>query len=505
MVHKIKLCNNDKVLEPSAGEGVFIDEILKSNIHLHIDALDINPEAVRVLNKKYSSYSSIKVRETDTLLDNELDLYDTSELWIKETDTLIDNEIDYFAKTGGYYDKVIGNPPYGAWQDHEKRSTLKKKYLGHYVKETYTLFLLRCLSVLKPKGLLSFIIPDTFMFLNMHSNLRKTLLTNAKIKEVLIFPSKFFPGVNFGYSNLSIITLEKCCKGDYQENEITIIKGLKNINELELLSKGLVDQIPNLNKLKIKQNEILNNPDCRFILTESEDKDMLINSKVKLGDIASVVTGFYTGNNVEFIKVLDKNVKGSKGYKIIKENEIFNSNSLEGIENVNYGYIPYIKRASAGKYFRGKDEWFVRWDKDAIAYYQTNKKSRFQNTTYYFKTGIGIPMVKSKSIKAFLMEDRVFDQSIVGLFPYEESKTLYILALMNSSVMNKYIHLINPTANNSANYIKQLPYIEPTESQMNIINKMVSELITLQKLDKLDKAEKIHDEVDKIISEIYSS
>ncbi|WP_257643079.1 BREX-1 system adenine-specific DNA-methyltransferase PglX [Pasteurella multocida] len=71
--------------------------------------------------------------------------------------------------------------------------------------------------------------------------------------------------------------------------------------------------------------------------------------------------------------------------------------------------------------------------------------------------------------------------------------------------MNKYIHLINPTANNSANYIKQLPYIEPTESQMNIINKMVSELITLQKLDKLDKAEKIHDEVDKIISEIYSS
>ncbi|WP_240322130.1 BREX-1 system adenine-specific DNA-methyltransferase PglX [Pasteurella multocida] len=144
-------------------------------------------------------------------------------------------------------------------------------------------------------------------------------------------------------------------------------------------------------------------------------------------------------------------------------------------------------------------------DKDAIAYYQTNKKSRFQNTTYYFKTGIGIPMVKSKSIKAFLMEDRVFDQSIVGLFPYEESKTLYILALMNSSVMNKYIHLINPTANNSANYIKQLPYIEPTESQMNIINKMVSELITLQKLDKLDKAEKIHDEVDKIISEIYSS
>lgn len=65
------------------------------------------------------------------------------------------------------------------------------------------------------------------------------------------------------------------------------------------------------------------------------------------------------------------------------------------------------------------------------------------------------------------MRDRVFDQSIVGIFPKESSKLYYILALMNSDAINNLIHAINPSANNSANYIKQLPYIEPSKKSLN--------------------------------------
>ena len=186
MTEMIQLEDNDKVLEPSAGEGIFIESLLQQKRAISIDALDMNENAVSILMSKFAStHDNISIRKTDTLLDSELDLYNMF---------------------GGYYDKVIGNPPYGAWQDYDKRNILKKKYSGYYVKETYTLFLLRSLSVLKPDGKLSFIIPDTYMFLNMHENLRKTLLQNAVINQILIFPSKFFPGVNFGYSNLSIIT-----------------------------------------------------------------------------------------------------------------------------------------------------------------------------------------------------------------------------------------------------------------------------------------------------------
>lgn len=134
---------------------------------------------------------------------------------------------------------------------------------------------------------------------------------------------------------------------------------------------------------------------------------------------------------------------------------------LEGIENVSEGYIPYIKSAPSERYVRNTDEWFVRWDTGTIDFYNKNKKSRFQNSEYYFKTGIGIPMVKASTIRAFLMKDRVFDQSIVGIFPKDSSRLYYMLALMNSSAINKLIHLINPTANNSSNYVKLIPYKEP--------------------------------------------
>ena len=149
MTSRLGIHSNDVILEPSAGEGIFIDEILKSKTNVHIDALDINDAAVEVLQRKYSSNPAVKVRKTDTLFDAQLDKYDISQLWLKQTDTLLDEQLDLFSSAGGYYTKVIGNPPYGAWQDYERRNLLKKKYAGQYVKETYSLFLLRCLSVLR--------------------------------------------------------------------------------------------------------------------------------------------------------------------------------------------------------------------------------------------------------------------------------------------------------------------------------------------------------------------
>ena len=152
MVKKLGINSNDLILEPSAGEGIFIDEILRKQNSVQVDALDIDKNAIKILKKKYAGNPSVTVRETDTLLDSRLDGFCNPEIWLKKTDTLLDEQLDFFSSIGGYYDKVIGNPPYGAWQDYEKRDVLKKKYPGQYVKETYSLFLLRGLSVLKMGG-----------------------------------------------------------------------------------------------------------------------------------------------------------------------------------------------------------------------------------------------------------------------------------------------------------------------------------------------------------------
>lgn len=504
MVAKLDISENDMILEPSAGEGIFIDEVLETNKTVQIDALDMNREAIAILKKKYENNAAVAVRETDTLLDQQLDIASISQLRLKQTDTLFDKQLDLFHDLGGHYSKVIGNPPYGAWQDYEKRGILKKKYAGHYVKETYYLFLLRCISVLKLHGRLSFIIPDTYLFLNMYSRLRKLLFTHTKIDEVLIFPSKFFPGVSFGYSNLSIITLERCENSEARNNVFRVVQGFNSPSEFALLL-GKDNMFPkHLQVFYFNQKDILDSEQCKIILAESKTSSLLYESPKRLGDVADVVTGFYTGDNLRFIRSADKAVKGAKNYAVVEQDKVFSCTSLYGIPDVQEGYVPYIKSTSRRRYVRQNDEWFVRWDKNTIAFYNSNKKSRFQNSSFYFKTGIGIPMVKSGTIRAFLMRNRVFDQSIVGIFPKDTAKLYYLLALMNSDTINSLIHAINPSANNSANYIKQLPYIEPEEEIFIRINNKVQELISLEEAENYDKADDLHNELDAIIGQIYS-
>lgn len=504
MSNRLGISNGDIILEPSAGEGIFIDEILKSGLSVHIDALDIDKKAISILEQKYQGYDSITVRETDTLLDERLDTFSIPELWLKRTDTLIDEQLDCFGAIGGRYDKVIGNPPYGAWQDYDKRDLLKKKYPGQYVKETYSLFLLRCISVLKMGGRLSFIIPDTYMFLNLHARLREVLLTSTRIEEIITFPSKFFPGVSFGYSNLSIITLERCSRETALNNMVRVVQGFQSISEFRFLSKE-GKKPAHFSEYRLKQLDVLNCEQHRFILADNSITNTLNKSSSRLGDVADVVTGFYTGNNKRFIRTLDESVKGSKNYSKVDLSLVFPCSSLEGIEEVTEGYVPYIKSVSSTRYYRLKDDWFVRWDKDTIKYYNNNKKSRFQNSSFYFKKGVAIPMVKSSSIRAVLLENRVFDQSIVGIFPKDMSRLYYILAIMNSDVIYNLIHAINPTANNSANYVKQIPYLEPTQEEIDYISEKVKLIIENCQSKKTNENESLHSEINRLIQQIYSN
>lgn len=457
MVKMIDVKEEDRILEPSAGDGVFIDKVLEINPNANICAYDLNPEAIGKLCAKYGDNKNIRITESDTLMNEELDNYSLE---------------------GGVYDKVIGNPPYGGWLEREQREVLKKKF-NIYSKETYSLFLLRCISLLKEGGVLSFIIPDTYLFLHRHKELRKYLLLNTKIKEILIFPSKFFPGVSFGYSNISIITLQKAEKQENFDNVINIITELKSQEVIRDITNGKLEDV---NITQISQDEVFKSVDSTFFIKGDEIyRDIINNSQNTLGDIADCVTGIYTGNNSEFMKVRDITVKNSKGYSKIEENEIYDyedakGNILDGIDS-EVAYLPIVKGASNMKYLRLTDDWFIDWSKDTIVKYKTVKKARFQNSQFYFKKGIAIPMVKSSKISATLMDKRVFDQSIVGVFPKKEKYLYYLLGLCNSNTFRDIIHTINPTANNSANYLKKVPIVIPSDNELIKVEEKVKCII----------------------------
>lgn len=479
MVDKLLLKPTDKIFEPCGGDGVFVEAILDANEFANIDICELNPASIAVLQSKFSTFQNVSIRECDTLLDNDL---------------------SFNSNFGGYYDKIIANPPYGAWQDLEKRAVLKKMYSDLYAKESYALFLFRCIELLKEDGILSFIIPDTFLNLHMHKAIRKHILTKTKVVELALFPSSFFPGVNFGYANLSIITLQK--KSNQKECFSNSFNVLTNFSTVEQLSQINKDE---LKVYSFSQQEIFSNPDYAFLISDNSSISKAINeAALKVGDIANCVTGFYSGDDKTFLQVNSPDLKNGKNYDLVDPNKINReyknaTNILDGFDSEKH-FLPIVKGGNT-KYLK-PEGWFMNWSKEAVLHYKKDKKARFQNPQYYFKFGVGVPMISSSSITASLIENKLFDQSIVGVFPKNESLTYYLLAFFNSPTCNKLIRTINPSANNPANYIKKIPFIAPTAGQKQLINSTVQIILeSLATQGHYD--ESIENMLNKIIEQIY--
>jgi adenine-specific DNA-methyltransferase len=460
MVRNLSLQIDDKIFEPCGGDGVFIEAILNANEFANIDVCELNESAYTILKSKFAKFPTVHIRQCDTL---------------------VDSDLNFNSNFGGVYDKIIANPPYGAWQDLDKRDKLKKLYPNLYAKETYSLFLYRCIELLKEGGILSFIVPDTFLNLHMHKSLRNHILTKTKIVELALFPSSFFPGVNFGYANLSIITVVKSgSKRRNLDNQFKVVNGFTSVNQLSNTTDV------QLKSFSFLQSEILANPDHAFFIADnSKVAQSINNTELKVGDIANCVTGFYSGNDKAFLQVNSIDLKNGKNYALVDSKSINRDyqsipNILDGITGDKH-FLPIVKGGNT-KYLK-PEGWFMNWSKDAVKHYKTDKKARFQNPQFYFKFGIGVPMISSSSITGSLIENKLFDQSIVGIFPKDEGLTYYLLAFFNSPTCNTIIRTINPSANNPANYIKKIPFIMPNEKTLTTITEQVKEILSSIKLN----------------------
>lgn len=75
---------------------------------------------------------------------------------------------------------------------------------------------------------------------------------------------------------------------------------------------------------------------------------------------------------------------------------------------------------------------------------------------------------------------------------------------MNSDVVNKIIHIINPTANNSSNYVKQIPYKEPDENEFDKICALVHNELSIPKSDTAE-AKRTQNLINSYFNNIYAA
>ena len=282
MMSRLALADGQFVLEPAAGDGAFVETLQELRLDLHICCLDKNPAAIRQLHEHFGD--TVQTLCADTILSS------------------LAGDSGLLARSGlpEKFDRIVGNPPYGGWLDYETRAALKKAFPDFHVRETYALFFLRCLELLKNDGILSFIVPDTFLTLAAHRELREILLKRTEILEIVTLPSKLFPGVAFGYSNLCIITIRKPWRLPDDNHEFRVI-AVSCSDELECLARG-EDAGTSVTVLQRKMSQRL---DSRIWTSGEEHVERVLDAaKLRLGDVSDCKTGIYTGDNKRFIRAI---------------------------------------------------------------------------------------------------------------------------------------------------------------------------------------------------------
>lgn len=148
--HYIK--NGMSVLEPSCGSGHFIFSLLES--------YDLNISGVE-FNKKI--FDSIVKYETDKIR-----LYHRDFIKFGELDT---------------YDMIIGNPPYFVMKKTDVPSMYHNYFDGR--PNIFIIFIIKSLHLLKKDGILSFVLPKSFLNCLYYNKTRKYIIENYKILTII--------------------------------------------------------------------------------------------------------------------------------------------------------------------------------------------------------------------------------------------------------------------------------------------------------------------------------
>jgi methylase of polypeptide subunit release factors len=455
------------VIDPACGCGSFLlslIERLKSkdgNLkYENIYGVDLNPSAVNITRLSLL----IKSRLNEGLIN-------PFENNIKIGNSIVSNKsLDNFAfqwseefpevfKAGGF-DIVIGNPPYvtlRTMKDFDPKESLYSCLINGPVNAA-TLMIGRGLEILKPGGVLAFVLPKTVLHVESYSKLREYLLTNTEIIQIFDLGLKFKD-----VRGEQIILIIRKEKPKYEHNvEIRMVKDN---------SKSLSDQPTYKIKqsLFVKFNKIHIFDDERYYLL----LDRMVTGKTELSKLVNGL--IFRGLPL-----------GTKSPYISKDA----SNNSERI----------IRGKSISK-FKVRDVLYV--NHTALDRFSEEKLTILHQKKIVLQN---IFSSESGMIAAYDNQGLLSIDTVTNIVINNDTWAKYILCLLNSKLINFYVMygLYNRsrlTMHTDRTYIGKIPVVaNPKQEYLEKAIKYVDEAMREERDDKIKE---ILRKVDKIVYKIY--
>jgi hypothetical protein len=435
-----------KILDPCVGPGIFVEKLFEKGINKNqIHTIDINEDF-----KAHIEELNVLFEQKDYLTSFNPESYDK-------------------------YEFIIGNPPYlnkSSTYIRKNKSKLQKIYGKINANETYAMFIIGSVWRLKEGGKLGFITSDSYLTLNTHTRLRRFILNNCKIDEILLAPKNLFDKQNVSTAT-AIIILTKCSgkenREQRQNNMIKIIPRIESEDEY---------QNPR-NIYNIQQKKYFTLPFNIFYIDIEEEIIELFDKAPKIETYVKGYIGMHTHDNLKFIAAVD----GSNLANIfLKRNEkIKNSQKKHKIiskaEMESGKWKAYLKRGGADQYYRPIIE-ALDWSEQSRSYYDIPNNVPFESE------GIVISGISSRLAARIMPKGCYWDSNkAIGCVIQEKALSIeYLLGLLNSSLYNYLAKgIINNTNSIQLTGIHALPIILPDKFVKDKVENSVKRIINYKK------------------------
>ena len=276
---------DDKIFDLTGTKDLFSDttkEILQNNIF----GVDLNKESVEITKlslwlKTANKNKTLATLENNIKCGNSLidDIEIAGELafnWEKEFSQVFEN---------GGFDVVVGNPPYVSTKQipANDRNYYWDKYKEILFSEMdlYEIFIYKSINeLLKNKGYLGFITPDSYFTNTSFELLRKYLLEKTKIIEIIDFPYRFYPFEEVNTETAILILNKKIDK-----NFVNLRVSNRNVNNL-YLKESLK------NNIQLSQEEILMKYNNKIIVNINSILNKLLKNSLRFGNYLELHKGW---------------------------------------------------------------------------------------------------------------------------------------------------------------------------------------------------------------------
>ena len=423
--------------------------------------------------REYGSLINIEKQNWNNIYNRIKDLNKNINLYNDEINNKILPIIKLAEVLSNKYHVVITNPPYmGNGGMNDKLSSYLKNNFQDSKLDMFSAFIEKCNDLTLKSGYTSLITMESWMFLSSYENLRKKIINNQTIINMVHMPylgiGKTSLGINFGTAAVVMKNIyvpnykaqyEYTVYYDCDENGVPII--FPTINDRYKISKQKTyEKIPGLPIAYWASNKII-----KCFQNDKIENHLIFKQ------------GMATSDNNRFLRFWHE----------VNFNKIgFDKSNLSEASESKLKWFPYNKGGAYRKWY-GNNELVVNWENDGYEMKQFTSKLpqgmnvRLKSREYYFKEGLTWSTLTSGDLSVrYSPRGYIFDIKGSKGFAIDESELKYSMGLLNSVFTKDLLEILAPTLDFNLVSIKQIPFLV---GDKNTIVDIVNENISISKSD----------------------